>query len=61
MRCIGDAYTAGSGGGRALNAEPMISPAFDLTHYGEAIAAFRAGAGRKIQIRPQAAHSLELL
>jgi hypothetical protein len=39
----------------------MISHAFDLTHYGEAIAAFRAGAGRKIQIRPQAAHSLELL
>jgi 2-desacetyl-2-hydroxyethyl bacteriochlorophyllide A dehydrogenase len=49
-------FTAG-----ALNAKPMISHAFDLTHYGEAIEAFRAGTGRKIQIRPQATESLELL
>ena len=45
----------------ALNAKPMISHAFALDDYGEAIEAFRAGIGRKIQIRPQATESLELL
>ena len=45
----------------ALNAEPMISHAFTLTDYGDAIEAFRAGVGRKIQIRPHATESAQLL
>jgi len=45
----------------ALNAKPMISHAFALTDYGEAIETFRAGTGRKVQIRPQTRESAELL
>jgi 2-desacetyl-2-hydroxyethyl bacteriochlorophyllide A dehydrogenase len=45
----------------ALNAKAMVSHAYALADYGEAIEAFRAGAGRKIQIRPQARESMELL
>jgi hypothetical protein len=39
----------------------MISHAFALTDYGEAIETFRAGTGRKVQIRPQTRESEELL
>ena len=49
-------FTAG-----ALNAKPMISHAFALTDYGDAIEAFRAGIGRKIQIRPHSTESVRLL
>jgi threonine dehydrogenase-like Zn-dependent dehydrogenase len=49
-------FTAG-----ALNAKPMISHAFALADYGEAIDTFRAGTGRKLQIRPQATESITLL
>lgn len=45
----------------ALNAKPMISHAFALGDYGEAIDTFRAGTGRKLQIRPQATESITLL
>jgi threonine dehydrogenase-like Zn-dependent dehydrogenase len=45
----------------ALNAKPMISHAFALADYGEAIDTFRAGTGRKLQIRPQATESITLL
>jgi threonine dehydrogenase-like Zn-dependent dehydrogenase len=45
----------------ALNAKAMVSHAYALADYGEAIEAFRAGTGRKIQIRPQARESMELL
>jgi threonine dehydrogenase-like Zn-dependent dehydrogenase len=45
----------------ALNAKPMVSHAFALADYGEALKAFRAGTGRKIQVRPQARESVELL
>jgi len=36
----------------ALNAAPMISHAFPLSGYGEALELFRAGTGRKLQLRP---------
>jgi threonine dehydrogenase-like Zn-dependent dehydrogenase len=45
----------------ALNAKAMVSHAYVLADYAEAIEAFRAGTGRKIQIRPQARESMELL
>ena len=45
----------------ALNAKPMVSHAFALADYGDAVKAFRAGTGRKIQVRPQARESVELL
>jgi threonine dehydrogenase-like Zn-dependent dehydrogenase len=45
----------------ALKAKPMVSHAFALADYGDAIEAFRAGVGRKVQIRPQARESVELL
>jgi 2-desacetyl-2-hydroxyethyl bacteriochlorophyllide A dehydrogenase len=45
----------------ALNAKAMVSHAYTLADYGDAIEAFRAGAGRKLQIRPQARESMELL
>ena len=45
----------------ALNAERMVSHAYALEDYGEALEAFRAGAGRKLQIRPQASGSHQLL
>lgn len=45
----------------ALNAERMISHTFTLDDYGEALAAFRAGSGRKLQIRPQETESHQLI
>ena len=45
----------------ALNAERMVSHAYALEDYGEALEAFRAGSGRKLQIRPQSSESLRLL
>jgi 2-desacetyl-2-hydroxyethyl bacteriochlorophyllide A dehydrogenase len=45
----------------ALNADRMVSRAYTLEDYGEALAAFRAGTGRKLQIRPQASESQQLL
>ena len=38
-----------------MNAEAMVSHAFSLDDYGEALEMFRSGSGRKVQIRPQAA------
>ena len=45
----------------ALHAERMVSHAYALEDYGEALEAFRAGTGRKLQIRPQASRSQQLL
>lgn len=45
----------------ALNAARMVSHAYTLDDYGEALEAFRTGSGRKLQIRPQAAESQQLL
>jgi hypothetical protein len=45
----------------ALQAEAMVSHAFSLDEYGEAVDMFRAGTGRKLQIRPQSTQSVELL
>lgn len=45
----------------ALNAERMVSHAYALDDYGDALEAFRAGHGRKLQIRPQASETLRLL
>jgi 2-desacetyl-2-hydroxyethyl bacteriochlorophyllide A dehydrogenase len=45
----------------ALNADQMVSHAYTLEDYGEALEAFRAGTGRKLQIRPQASKSQQLL
>nr|WP_239579125.1 alcohol dehydrogenase catalytic domain-containing protein [Microlunatus panaciterrae] len=44
-----------------LNAQRMVSHAFCLEDYADALEMFRAGAGRKLQIRPQASASLQLL
>jgi 2-desacetyl-2-hydroxyethyl bacteriochlorophyllide A dehydrogenase len=44
----------------ALIAAPMVSHAFSLEDYGDALELFRTGAGRKLQIRPQATASVEL-
>jgi 2-desacetyl-2-hydroxyethyl bacteriochlorophyllide A dehydrogenase len=49
-------FTAG-----AIKAEPMVSHAYTLEDYGAALDMFRAGTGRKLQIRPQATSSSELL
>jgi 2-desacetyl-2-hydroxyethyl bacteriochlorophyllide A dehydrogenase len=49
-------FTAG-----AIKAEPMVSHAFTLEDYGAALDMFRAGTGRKLQIRPHATSSSELL
>jgi hypothetical protein len=38
----------------------MVSHAFSLDDYGDALEMFRAGTGRKLQIRPQAPASVEL-
>ena len=35
-----------------IDAEAMISHSFPLEHYTDAVDAFRAGTGRKLQIRP---------
>jgi 2-desacetyl-2-hydroxyethyl bacteriochlorophyllide A dehydrogenase len=48
-------FTAG-----AINAKAMVSHAFSLDDYGDALEMFRAGTGRKLQIRPQAPASVEL-
>ena len=48
-------FTAG-----VLAADRMVSHAFTLADYGEALDMFRQGRGRKLQIRPQATESLEL-
>ncbi|HEX3196084.1 MAG TPA: alcohol dehydrogenase catalytic domain-containing protein [Propionibacteriaceae bacterium] len=45
----------------ALNAKAMVSHTFALADNGDAIEAFRAGTGRKVQIRPRARESVELL
>lgn len=45
----------------ALNAERMVSHAYTLKDYGQALEAFRAGSGRKLQIRPQADKSVQLI
>jgi len=45
----------------ALRADRMVSHAFCLDDYADALDHFRAGRGRKLQIRPQAARSVELL
>ena len=45
-------YTAG-----ALAADRMVSHTFTLDDYGAALDMFRAGSGRKLQIRPQASES----
>ena len=45
----------------ALRAERMVSHAYALTDYGDALDTFRAGTGRKLQIRPQLAESTQLL
>ncbi|WP_152364809.1 zinc-dependent alcohol dehydrogenase family protein [Microlunatus speluncae] len=44
-----------------LNAAPMVSHAFPLTDYGRAIEQFRAGTGRKLQLRPGLDRSTALL
>jgi threonine dehydrogenase-like Zn-dependent dehydrogenase len=45
----------------ALRAERMVSHAYALEDYGDALEAFRSGTGRKLQIRPQASRSTQLL
>jgi hypothetical protein len=45
----------------ALRAEAMVSHAFPLEGYGDAIAMFRAGTGRKLQVRPRSSTAVELL
>ncbi|GAA3713099.1 zinc-dependent alcohol dehydrogenase family protein [Microlunatus aurantiacus] len=45
----------------ALRADRMVSHAFTLDDYGDALDTFRAGSGRKLQIRPQAKVSSVLL
>ena len=45
----------------AINADAMVSHAFTLDDYGAALEMFRAGQGRKLQIRPQLDESMELL
>jgi hypothetical protein len=39
----------------------MVSHAFCLDDYADALDQFRAGRGRKLQIRPQTTRSVELL
>lgn len=45
----------------AVNAEPMISHSFTLDDYATALEMFRAGTGRKLQIRPNDTESREFL
>lgn len=45
----------------AVHAERMVSHAYSLEDYGDALETFRAGSGRKLQIRPQASESRRLL
>ncbi|MCW2810971.1 MAG: zinc-containing alcohol dehydrogenase [Friedmanniella sp.] len=48
-------FTAG-----AIQAPAMVSHAFTLDDYGDAIDMFRAGTGRKLQVRPQSTSSVTL-
>lgn len=43
-----------------LNAAPMVSHAFPLAEYGPALDTFRAGTGRKLQLRPALDRTIEL-
>jgi 2-desacetyl-2-hydroxyethyl bacteriochlorophyllide A dehydrogenase len=45
----------------AIRADRMVSHAFCLDDYPDALEQFRGGQGRKLQIRPQATRSVELL
>ncbi|QDP96655.1 zinc-dependent alcohol dehydrogenase family protein [Microlunatus elymi] len=45
----------------AIQPAPMISHAFALDDYAQALEQFRAGTGRKLQIRPHASESVVLL
>ena len=45
----------------ALNAAPMISNFYTLDDYSSALEAFKAGTGRKLQIRPNSTESGSLL
>lgn len=45
----------------AINAHAMISHSFTLDDYADALAMFRAGQGRKLQIRPNDTESLVLI
>jgi 2-desacetyl-2-hydroxyethyl bacteriochlorophyllide A dehydrogenase len=45
----------------AIDAPRMVSHAFSLADYGAALEMFRAGEGRKVQIRPRLDESTELL
>ncbi len=44
----------------ALTPAPMVSHAFPLADYGQAIEMFRAGTGRKLQLRPGLDRAIEL-
>ncbi|HLR27598.1 MAG TPA: alcohol dehydrogenase, partial [Ruania sp.] len=44
-----------------INAEAMISHSYTLDDYSQALEKFRAGTGRKLQIRPNDSESRELL
>lgn len=44
----------------AIKSEPMISHSFTLEDYAEALAMFRSGSGRKLQIRPNDSESRDL-
>ena len=45
----------------AINAERMVSHAFTLDDYGQALEMFREGSGRKLQVRPQSTESVKLI
>lgn len=48
-------------GAGALQAATMVSHAFSLDDYGDAVELFRAGTGRKLRIRPKATQSIAQL
>jgi threonine dehydrogenase-like Zn-dependent dehydrogenase len=45
----------------AISAERMVSHAFTLDDYDKALEMFRAGSGRKLQVRPQSTESVKLI
>ncbi len=45
----------------AINAERMVSHAFTLDDYDQAVEMFREGTGRKLQVRPQSTESVKLI
>jgi threonine dehydrogenase-like Zn-dependent dehydrogenase len=45
----------------AIKAQPMISHSFTLEDYAQALRMFRAGQGRKLQVRPNQDTSRTLL